>query len=145
MCQEGHIRSETTFRSSSPIRTVGIMDSFLGIHLSVQTEMDEPSPTCFTKPFESASRSAIMARQVTDEPQGVPTCMKSVVGKYFPFRTRPHNDSGLVISRQPCLPRSARLKLSRSLKPIPPLIFGVASCSQLIQCMEQRSRELLHQ
>lgn len=64
------------------------------------------------------------------------------VGEYLHFNTLAQRDSVLVNKRQPCL---QKLKQWKSMKPIPPLIFGSASFFQDIQCRVLLSRELPHQ
>ena len=68
-------------------RSNGVILMVLGIHLSVQTEIDIPSPTRFSSPILRALRPAMIARQVAEAERGRLAFMKSTSGEYHPFIT----------------------------------------------------------
>lgn len=89
-----------------------------GIQLSEKILMVFPSPTPHLTPFASSSHPNSKLRQVKDNDFGWAASQKDELGKYLPFKTLEHKESGSVSSLQHCLPNIAWLKVVNSLKPM---------------------------
>jgi hypothetical protein len=57
---------------------------------------------------------------------------KPTLGKYFSFIIRATREFGFEKSLHPFFASKAKLNTSRSLNPMPPLLFGASNLSQLI-------------
>ena len=66
-------------------------------------------------------------------------------GKNLALKTLYNMESMLCTRRHTCLPRSARLKFSKSLNPNPPWLFGWQNFFQAIQCIFLEFPEYPHQ
>ena len=107
----------------------------VGSHLSVQTEMDVPFPTCQRYPCWTIFWAAIMLRQAYEGEEPRVAVRKSPSGKYLAFKTLCTREEVWVCKRHPCLAKRAKLNALKSRKPKPSSIFGVQILSQLIHAV----------
>ena len=113
-------------------RTKGLRVRTPGIQLSFHT-LISPGPTLLISPWARTSLPNKIDLHVAEQRLFLVAERKSQFGKYFPFSTWAHSESGLMINLQPCFPSIALLKRAKSRKPIPPSLFDLVSFSQRIQ------------
>lgn len=137
--------SETLSTRSLPNLDIGISLIIFVIHLSVQMEIDDPSPTHLMNLASKAACPITIAFHVVEELGGAAACIKSVCGEYLPFKNLSQREPELVRRHQPCFPSIARFNCLKSPKPMPPTCFGVANFFQEIQWRDLLSKELPRQ
>lgn len=82
----GSIRSGTFSNGSLPNLPISMKVAVLGIHLSFQIEIDEPSPTRLMTPTSKAARPAIMAFPRSGGTFGSSSLHKICMWEVFPFQ-----------------------------------------------------------
>jgi hypothetical protein len=115
-----------TLSGGSPARQAsGHNMPYLGSQLSFHGSVSSPVPIRRTSPCFSTCTPSWIARQTWDAEDLTPTRNRLVSEKLTSFKTFALNESGLCIMRHPCLARRAKLNNSKSLKPKPPIYFGL--------------------
>ena len=98
-----------------------------------QTEIDEPFPTISLRPLERSSLPKSILLQANEGLVPREAGRKEPLGKYLLFKNLLRSEEGEDKILHACLARRAWLKVSISLKPIPPRTFGMHNLSQLNQ------------
>jgi len=103
-----------------------------GSQLSFHTFMLSPSPTLHTRPSSSTPLAWQILLHAKEGLLPKLALKNGTEGKYFSFNIWATKESGFCIIHHPCFASSARLKTSRSRKPIPPSCFANPIHFQLI-------------
>ena len=106
-----------------------------GIHLSSQILTVLPSPTRFHSPCCNNSPPLWILFQHQEAVGGGCVSIQFPSFMYFAFKTLLTSKFGLVMTLQICFASKARLRISKSLKPNPPLPFTSDSLLHLTQCI----------
>ena len=122
--------SETSCGGASKIHAYGLSHSSLGIQLSFHILVDIPSPMRRIRPSFNISRPSHKDRQICDGLLPRAADKMSVWGKYTAFKTRALRESGSFKILHTWRANRAKLKISMSRKPRPPLYFGMVKVSQ---------------
>ena len=86
--------------------------------------MSAPFPILLISPSCNISLPSTRDRQTWEGAEPRLACRRSVLGKYWAFKTRALKDSGCCSNLQACRASKARLNNSISRKPKPPINFG---------------------
>lgn len=90
---------------------------------SPQIDVSRPFPIRFRRPLEKPARAATILRHVKEARSPTSAVKKDPRGKYLAFIIRDKSRSRAVTNRHACFANIARLKHSRSQKPILPSSF----------------------
>ena len=107
----------------------------LFVHLSFQMLICFPLPTCHLTPSLIRDWADQILLQAKDGWWPFLACIKSSSGKYLFLKTLQKSELPPCYNRQPCLAKRATLKALKSLKPMPPSIFGSYSLSHFIHAI----------
>jgi len=143
---DGSMRFETRVSTSNPwwgewnrVELGG------GSHLSFQILIFSPFPTLHCNPSNKTPIAYKIFLQAYDGLYPNEASKNSPCGKYLSFITRATRESGFLSNRHPCFASRARLKSSKSRKPIPHFFFEAPSLVQLIQATFLASIDRPHQ
>lgn len=98
-----------------------------------QILIDSPVPILLTKPCSNTFFPSRIAHQTLDGDVPKLASKKSQVGKYIALRIRALSDVSSCSMLQACRAKRARLNISISLKPNPPICFGFVISSHATQ------------
>ena len=129
----GLISSLTFPGGVSLMQHIGRSCPSLGSQFECHTSVSSPVPILRIKPCLSTSLPSTIARQTLDGEGPRSASRNKLLGKYTALRTLALSESGSCRIRHACRASSARLKISMSRKPMPPMYFGLAISSHATQ------------